>query len=147
MIKYTYEITKFNINPQTKTIISIEWWYVGTEKENSYKIFNVTQVTKTEKFVSLENVTEKLAISFIEKSLDKEYVKIMKKTIKEEIEKQKVPEIVSITPNWLQETTESPVSPIPEETIPEENAETLEPETSNTNIEITSDLEVSANAN
>lgn len=137
MIKYTYKITKFNVNPQTNTIISIEWWYVGTEKENSYEIFNVTEVKKTEKFVLLENVTENLAISFIENSLDKEYIKVMKKTIKEELEKQKYPEMISITPNWIQKVVENSV----------EISDPIIEETSNTNIEIPSDQQLTANAN
>lgn len=101
MIKYSYKITKFNVNPSTKQITSVEWWYVGEEKDSKYEIFNVTQLTaQGKKFIPVEKLQEKEVIKFIESSLDKEYIKMMKETIKIEIDNQKSPELISITPPW-----------------------------------------------
>jgi hypothetical protein len=103
MIKYSYKITKFNVIPTSKQINSVEWWYVGEEDGNKYEIFNVTQLdVKGKKFIPLENLQEKEVINFIESSLDKEYIKSMKKVITMEIGKQKTPETVSITPPWIE---------------------------------------------
>ena len=103
MIKYSYKITKFNINPDSKQLTSVEWWYVGEEKDSKYEIFNVTQLTaQGKKFIPVEKLQEKEVIKFIESSLDKEYVKSMKEVITMEIDKQKTPETVSITPPWIE---------------------------------------------
>jgi hypothetical protein len=103
MIKYSYKITKFNITPTTKQINSVEWWYVGKENDCKYEIYNVTQLdVKGKKFIPLENLQEKEVIKFIESSLDKEYIKSMKEVITMEIDKQKTPETVSITPPWIE---------------------------------------------
>lgn len=103
MIKYSYKITKFNVNPNSKQVSSVEWWYVGKEDDYKYEIYNVTQLNvKGKKFIPLEDLQEKEVIKFIESSLDKEYIKSMKEVITMEIDKQKTPEIVSITPPWIE---------------------------------------------
>jgi len=103
MIKYSYKITKFNVIPTSKQLTSVEWWYVGKENGYEYEIYNVTQLdVKGKKFIPLENLQEKEVIKFIESSLDKEYIKSMKEVITMEIDKQKTPETVSITPPWIE---------------------------------------------
>jgi hypothetical protein len=103
MIKHSYKITKFNVIPTSKQINSVEWWYVGDEDGIKYEIFNVTQLNKIgNKFIPIDQLKEKDVIKFIEQSLDKDYVKAMKATIKLEIDKQKKPEEISITPPWIE---------------------------------------------
>nr|QMP83409.1 MAG: hypothetical protein [Caudoviricetes sp.] len=103
MIKYSYKITKFNVIPTSKQINSVEWWYVGDEDGIKYEIFNVTQLNKIgSKFIPIDQLKENDVIKFIEKSLDKEYIKSMKEVITMEIDKQKTPETVSITPPWIE---------------------------------------------
>lgn len=103
MINYSYKITKINVHTSNNQLNSVEWWYVGEENEFKYEIYNVTQLKpgKTP-FIPLENLEETDVIKFIEKSLDKDYIKTMKKIIKEEIERQKQPENTAITPPWLE---------------------------------------------
>lgn len=103
MITYKYKITKFNINPSTKILTSVDWWYVGEENGNKYEIFNTSIFDRPgEALIPLDKISEKDVIKFIEKDLNKDYVKSMKKIIKEEIEKQKNPETVSIDPPWIE---------------------------------------------